>query len=1238
MFTPQRKGWYGWPISPRSDAQRTGGAVSNSRKGVRKEGVSPPVASLDDNRGNSVVGFDGGGDLEAWRRFQEAGLLDEAGLEKKDREALVEKIRKVERELFEYQYNMGLLLIEKKEWTSKYENLGQKLAEAEEILKREKGKHVNALSEVESREENLKKALGVEKQCVADLEKALHDMRAESAETKYSADKKSADADALVASVEEKSLEIEAKLHAADAKLAEANRKSSDMERKLQEVEIRESSLRRDRLSLKAERDTHEAGLSKQKEELRMWEEGLRMSQERLFEDQRLLNQREDKANERDRTLHQKENDLDEAQKEIDRAKLNLKEREADIITRLTALVSKEEEADARKKNLETKEQELVQLEQKLYARERMEIQQIIDEHTAVLDSEKRKFELEMVQKRKALEQEFERELSAVEKREASIKSKEDTIAKREQSLQKNTEELKEKEKDYELKSKELKDKDKSIKAEEKGLEMKRKQVETDRQELLNLINKFENDKASVEEEKEKILKKQQDLIVTEEERKQFFCLQTNLKQEIDNYHGEKELVIKEREELKQERENFEREWEVLDLKRAEITSEMDWVKEEKENLVKSKKEEEERLENKRLETEALIQGEFEALRLEKEAFERTMQLERSTLLEAARKERDNMCRDSELRIRDLEASMQNKREEMENQLQEKERAFDEKRSKELSDINSLREQAVREMEETNLEKQRIEREKKEIAASRRLLEHDRFEIQNDINELGRLSKTLKDQREEFIKEKGRFLALVEQRKCCENCGEPLVCDLQPLLEIEDSGVAALLPSLEGRLASYEKRKTEMSPGGTVSNNVTPSSRMSWLQKCKSRLFIFSAGKKDDNGTQGGADGSPLVNRELSERFNAAEDEPAPSCGVVSDSVDVQRTQSHASNGEMEGEPITDAQSDMAKGQGDSEALSISPENAGDSQPVAQGVSVDSQPPLKRGKREPGKRGRLRGTRSLKQVVEDAKAFLGESFGMDEDEHLNGKSEDPGQANERKDDYLYADGRSRNVGRKRQYSHNSRTTTSEQDVDDSEGRSASVTTGGRRKRRQTVAPGMQTPGGKRYNFRRSTVAGTAPVVQALPNCTGTETADHPQPTTSPENELTRGVGNSDEVPPIEPVDAPSDGVVGENGGNTLMLHTTVDNVLEVQEEFSSRKFVRLEKGEFGSETDGAVMKLVKCDGQREEEVNGTTEAADHDEDGYRTEDGEDDQCGDDEEESERHNASIGKKLWKFFTT
>lgn len=64
---------------------------------------------------------------------------------------------------------MGLILIEKNECSARIEELTQGLEETEEILKREQSARLIAMSEFERREDSLKKALALEKQCVSDV-------------------------------------------------------------------------------------------------------------------------------------------------------------------------------------------------------------------------------------------------------------------------------------------------------------------------------------------------------------------------------------------------------------------------------------------------------------------------------------------------------------------------------------------------------------------------------------------------------------------------------------------------------------------------------------------------------------------------------------------------------------------------------------------------------------------------------------------------------------------------------------------------------------------------------------------------------------------------------------------------------------------------------------------------------------------------------------------------------------
>lgn len=1145
MFTPQRRS--ALRITPQSE-----GGTHNRNSG---NPPLPPLGSL--NESGMMAAEDGAGGMEEdWRRFREAGFLDEGEMERRDLAAAAEKVSRLERELYDYQHNMGLLLIEKEEWASKYEEVREALAVAQEVIKREQTAHLIAITEVEKREANIRKALGIEKQCVADLEKALRELHADHAEVKFASEAKIVEANALVAGIEDKSFEVEEKLHAVDAKLAEASRKNSELDRKLQELESRESVLRRERLSFNTEREAHDATFHKHKKDLQEWEKKLQEAEERLCEGRRTINQREEKANERDRTLEQKEKTLEVAQKKIDLARKALKEKEEDIETRFSDLVAKEEKAESLRSCLETKEKELLALTEKLSARERVEIQKVLDEHRARLDTKGMEFDLEMEERRKSLDDEIRDKTEAMQQKEAEINHMEEKIRKREQALEKKSERLKEKEKDLEATLKASKEMEKSIKAEERRLEAEMKQMLSDKESLHIVKDELDKLRAEISWHELQIREEKEKLVITEEEKAEHLRLQLELKEEIEKYRLEKELLLKEGEDLKLDRKKFEEEWEALDEKRVSIAEAFRVIDEKREELEKSRRSEEERLQKDRVATQDYIQRELENVKLERESFEAVMKHEQSVLSEKARSEHSQLLLEFELRKRDLETEFQVRQEEIEKHLHEREKAFEEERRKELTNMNYMKGVVQGEIEEMRSDRRKMEKQKQEVALNKKQLETDQLEMRRDIDELGVLSKKIKGQREQFIDERGRFLAFVERLKSCNSCGnitrEFALSDLQ-LPDMEE---------LEALPFSRLAKEALTSSQGAVEGNSMKRSPVSWLRKCTSRIFKLS-----------------------------------PS--------DVQNLESPLSVVEVNRAEITDIGAESGR--------SVDEERPEPSVGIAEGLLEESQQSEMSTQPKTGRKpkGGIHRTRSVKAVVEDAKAILGENL-----EIPNLPESQPN------------DSAAGTNARKRHRAQTSGISVSAQDPDDSEGRSESVTAGGPRKKRQTFAPAVHTPGETRYNLRRRKTA-------AVDRSTKAETKKNNEKRSDD-----KGGGNTDAaVPNTEVASAPS------------LVHCTTCESIDTQE-FSSDRAVRLETAaDVDVDDKSEAAKLVQTIGLSEEE-NGTlghdtfldSNRGDPDDDNDNDDDGGDDGDGDyidddgDDEHEHPGEVSIGKKLWKFLST
>lgn len=670
-----------------------------------------------------------------------------------------------------------------------------------------------------------------------------------------------------------------------------------------------------------------------------------------------------------------------------------------------------------------------------------LEIEKLVEEHKASLEEKKREFELEIEQKRKSLDDELKSKVVEVNQKEAEINHNEEKVAKREQALDKRLEKIKNKENDFESKVKLLKEKEKNIKLEGKSLEAEKKELLANKEDLLSLKAKIEKIRAENEEQMLKIQKEKDQLKITEEERAEFLRLQSELKEEIEKCRLQEELVLKEAEDLKQQKENFEKEWEELDEKRAEVEKELKKISEQKEKLEKERHNEEERLRNEKQAADDHVKRELEALEVAKETFKATMEHEQSTLAQKAESEKRQLFHDFELQKGKLETEMQNRREELEKDLREKEKRFEEEKERELSNLNYLRDLARKEMEEMKLERSKLEKEKQDIDAHRKHLEGEQVGIRKDIDMLVDLTKTLKNQREQLVKERDRFLSFVEKNKSCRNCAE-LISEFAISDLVQEIGKAEVpqLPSLANDYVS-ERKSTEISPFVFGSGSPKSAGSMSWLKKCTSKIFKFSPIKKEHTVGQELLREAPmsgdLINiGESSKRLSSTGNEPE--FGVQYD-TSTRQVEGNRSNSNGKGQEV----------------------------PEDSGAADENQA------RQPQKRARPRvsRTRSVKAVVQDAKTILGEGLETSETEHPNGNAEDSANVKAESSSLVADKGTKRNV-RKRNRAQTSQVSLSEHDVDDSEGQSDSVQASQQKKRRQKAAPAGQTQGGARYNLRR----------------------------------------------------------------------------------------------------------------------------------------------------------------------
>nr|CAD1828184.1 unnamed protein product [Ananas comosus var. bracteatus] len=764
--------------------------------------ASSPAAS-----GGAVLG-----DEAIWRRLREAGL-DEETVKRRDKAALIAYISKLESEMHEYQHHLGLLIMEKKEWTSKYDQLKASAESSELMHKRERAAQSTALAEAKKREESLKNALGIEKECVLNIEKALHDMRAELAETKVTYESKLAEANQMMEDAQRKSEEAETKLIAARSLETDSIRTRDSALRSLQDVEAREDELRRRLVSFQFEREAKENEISLQRKSLNDSQKILHEEEERLIEKQSLLNQREQYILERLENLSQFEKKLEEEKSIFEGERKALTDERSKLDLNIAALAIREEAIIQKESLLDKRERELLILQETIASKGQVEVQRLIDEQHSIMEKRMREFESEMEKKRSMWEDEM------------GKKTKQQEVAN---------------------KLNQIKEEEENLLSSKRAAEVELKNMQKEREDIVKFKADSEKTKNSLEGEKQEVLHAKEKLELTLAERNELLVLKTKLKEEIDSFRAQKIELLAEADKLQAEKERFEIEWELIDEKKEELQKEAERIAEEKTAISQFLKNEHDSIKQEKENLRNQFKNDLESLSREREEFMTNVQHEQANWLSKIQQEREEFKRDIEIQRKEIQNSINQREAEIETSLREKEEEFEQKKAKELQYITSQKDMIKMQLEHIASQLEMLASERKQIALDREQRERELSEIRSSIELLNIQREKLQEQRELLHKDR-----------------EEITKQIQILKELEDSNIESenralsVVPTNELRVpikmhtSNTNNNEEEISEERNMAIKVkaseaspSASTPVFWVRRCAEVVFRRPSDKK----------------------------------------------------------------------------------------------------------------------------------------------------------------------------------------------------------------------------------------------------------------------------------------------------------------------------------------------------------------------------------------------------------